>query len=154
MWCLLDASLFHCGFESWWVKGVGSVHRRLYCMSVPNTSDIACYLWFWNLETFWNGFHWPASSKHEHQAANGILAHDVMIYMTSSSSVQKAKQFASMGPHAWSFSSAMAANEKRLIMLCNHPRGKRSLSAAELPVNDLIKMHPGARDPDVLVINR
>lgn len=153
MWCLLDVSLFHCGFESWWVKGVGSVHRRFYCTSVPNASDIA-YLWFWNLETFWNGSHWPASAKHGHQTANGILARDVMIYMTSSSRVQKAKQFASMGPHAWSFSSAMAANEKLWIMSCNHPRGKGSLPAAELPANDLIKTHPGAGLPGVLVINR
>lgn len=77
-----------------------------------------------------------------------------MIYMTSSSSVKNAKQFASTGPHAWSLSSAMAANEKLLIMLCNRPRGNRWLSAAELPVSDLIKMHPGERDPDVLVINQ
>lgn len=77
-----------------------------------------------------------------------------MIHMTGSSSVESAKQFTSRGPQAWSFSPATMANEKLFIMSYSHPGGKRWLSAAELPVNDLTKMHSGPMDPDVLVINQ
>lgn len=90
MWCFLDVTLLECGFGSWWVKDVGSVHRHLPCMNVSKASDTACYLWFWNLETFWKSFHWPASAQQEHPKANSSWEHNVMIYRTSSSSVKYA----------------------------------------------------------------
>jgi hypothetical protein len=61
------------------------------------------------------------SSIHELQKANGVLEYEIMIYMTSSSSVKKCWQFTSMRPQALSFSFLPGDADKiLLIILCNH----------------------------------
>ena len=82
-------------FQNWLPEEVVLSTDTWHCSSVLNASDSAWDLWFWKLELFWKSFQWLAS-KHEHQKANGILEYEVMIYMTSLSSVKNA------GPsHPW-----------------------------------------------------
>lgn len=86
--------LFGCVFILTWlgepaVEDRGSVRSCLHCLGVHSASDSAQDLSFWKLETFWKALHWLAS-KHEHRKANSILEYEVMVYMTSSSSVKNA----------------------------------------------------------------